>query len=99
MAQATLVPATGAFADFVTVLDDDKETNDVYLVGRNYLLERAEFRGLLDDIENPDGFLDASAMNPSNIKLWMGPRGTVTPLHYDRAVFCWARCEDANSLS
>lgn len=99
MAQATLVPTTGAFADFVTVLEDDKETNVVYLVGRNYLLERAEFRGLLDDIENPDGFLDASAMNPSNIKLWMGPRGTVTPLHHHRAVFCWARCEDANSLS
>lgn len=72
---------TVRFADFVTVLENDKETNDVYLVGRNHLLDRPEFRCLLDDIANPDGFLDASSMAP---RLWMGPRGTLTPLHYDR---------------
>jgi hypothetical protein len=74
---------TVRFADFVTVLEDEKETNDVYLVGRNRLLGRPEFRCLLDDVANPDGFLDATTKNPGNVSLWLGPRGTVTPLHHD----------------
>jgi len=73
-----------SFGDFIDLLGASGETNDFYLVGRNYLLERPEFRRMLGDIQNADGFLDPQAMSSQNVKLWIGPRGTVTPLHHDR---------------
>jgi Cupin-like domain len=75
---------TVRFADFMTMLEDDTATNDSYIVGRNHLLSRPEFRCLLDDIKSPAGFLDASEMKPRHLSIWIGPRGTVTPLHHDR---------------
>ena len=75
---------TMSFGDFIGFLECPGETNDIYLVGRNFLLERPEFRGMLEDIQCPDGFLDPQTMDYRNVKLWIGPRGTVTPLHHDR---------------
>jgi len=56
--------------------------NDRYLVAKNQLLQRPEFRRLLDDIRQPCGFLDPAALHES-AKLWFGPRGTLTPFHHD----------------
>ena len=39
------------FGDFVDILEGPRETNDIYLVGRNLLMERPEFRGMLEDIQ------------------------------------------------
>ncbi len=76
--------STMNFGAFLSILESPQETNDVYLVGRNVFLERPEFRRMLEDISNPNGFLDPETMNHPNVKLWIGPRGTVTPLHHDR---------------
>ena len=76
--------STIEFGNFIDLLLSSEETNDIYLVGRNLILERPEFCGLLNDIINPSGFLDPDALNHRNVKLWIGPRGTVTPLHHDR---------------
>jgi hypothetical protein len=72
------------FGDFMAMLEKVDATNDVYLVGRNVLLQRPEFNALLMDISSPAGFLDPQTGKPPNVKLWIGPRGTVTPLHHDR---------------
>lgn len=56
--------------------------NDRYLVAKNHVLQRSEFQRLFDDIRCPHGFLDAGTLNQS-AKLWLGPCGTLTPLHHD----------------
>ncbi|PWT88609.1 MAG: hypothetical protein C5B54_10350 [Acidobacteria bacterium] len=58
-------------------------TNDFYLVAKNGLMANEAFRGLLDDIRYPAGFLDPATANSRNMSLWFGPAGTVTPLHHD----------------
>lgn len=72
------------FGDFIAILETPGESNDFYVVGRNVFLERQEFSRMMEDISNPQGFLDAETMRPPHVKLWIGPRGTVTPLHHDR---------------
>jgi Cupin-like domain len=72
------------FADFLDTIASGGESNDLYLVGRNQLLARPEFRRLLDDVESPAGFLDPANMDSRHIKLWIGSGGTITPLHHDR---------------
>jgi hypothetical protein len=67
--------------DFVATVRDD-DTNDQYLVAKNALLGRAEFADLHDDLRCPEGFLDPATIR-QDVKLWLGPRGTVTPLHHD----------------
>ncbi|KPD15086.1 hypothetical protein ADM96_35310 [Burkholderia sp. ST111] len=72
------------FGDFINVIDRSGETNDMYIVGRNHLLKRGNFTDMLKDVGSPEGFLDPKTMNCSNVKMWIGPRGTVTPLHHDK---------------
>ncbi|WP_239014525.1 cupin-like domain-containing protein [Archangium violaceum] len=67
--------------DFIQMLGA-RVTNDYYLVGRNFALERPEFRGMLEELRFPEGYLDPVSP-PGAIKLWMGPAGTLTALHHD----------------
>jgi hypothetical protein len=60
---------TMRFGDFVALLEPDLESNDFYLVGRNYAFECDELRGLLDDLGTPEGFLDPAHKDPNNVKL------------------------------
>lgn len=68
-------------------------TNDYYLVATNRALERTELGALLDEIVVPP-WMDAASVRrreaPSGASLWMGPAGTVTPLHHDftNLLFC-----------
>jgi ribosomal protein L16 Arg81 hydroxylase len=71
-------------ADYVDMVTDGGSTNDYYMVANNHNLERNEMKSLLDQIELFPEYLD-----PSNTKgrmyFWLGPAGTVTPLHHDPA--------------
>ncbi len=67
--------------EFIDMLD--QETNDVYLVAKNNLLLRKPFAGLKNDFSFPQGFLNPNFRGTNYVKLWLGPKGTVTPLHHD----------------
>jgi Cupin-like domain len=70
--------------DYVRKLDECRRaTNDLYLVAKNNLLSKEPFHGLFADIRCPFGFLNETTLSSRNVKLWMGPAGTVTPLHHD----------------
>jgi hypothetical protein len=62
-------------------------TNDFYMVANNRVLDRTALCALLDDVDVPDELLDGKAEGTA---LWLGPAGTVTPLHHDTSniVFC-----------
>ncbi|HPH65510.1 MAG TPA: cupin-like domain-containing protein [Kofleriaceae bacterium] len=66
------------FCDMVATA---KHSNDLYMVANNHTMRRRAFAKLLDDVRIPDGIIDSTS--PGSTSLWLGPGGTVTPLHHD----------------
>jgi hypothetical protein len=69
----------GAFVDRVLAAG---ETNDFYMVANNRTMERSAFDGLLERIVIDPAWFDTERLE-GRTSLWLGPKGTVTPLHHD----------------
>ncbi|WP_437776869.1 cupin-like domain-containing protein [Sorangium sp. So ce1097] len=77
--------------DFVARIEAARtETNDFYMVANNRVLERTRLGALLNDVVLPDGYCAAERLLGSSA-LWLGPAGTVTPLHYDTSNILFAQ--------
>jgi Rps23 Pro-64 3,4-dihydroxylase Tpa1-like proline 4-hydroxylase len=74
---------TVTIADFVSRLSEQSETNDFYLVARNYFFENPGLAELRDDLVPPPEIINVADRGLGTAKLWFGPKGTVTPLHHD----------------
>lgn len=76
----------GAYVDRVLAAG---ETNDFYMVANNKNLARTALAALLDDVAFPDGLVVGERLKDASA-LWIGPAGTVTPLHHDTSniLFC-----------
>lgn len=59
------------------------ETNDFYLVANNKAMERRGMEKLLARIVVDDTWFDPARVRKGGASLWLGPKGTVTPLHHD----------------
>jgi ribosomal protein L16 Arg81 hydroxylase len=71
--------------DYLELIESNPESNDVYLVARNFLLANPAFAGLFEDFSPIDQVIDPNAHNDKGyVKMWIGPKGTITPLHHDR---------------
>ncbi|MEQ9323242.1 MAG: cupin-like domain-containing protein, partial [Polyangiaceae bacterium] len=74
---------------YLDLLEDRGESNDLYMIAHNRTMERPEMAVLFDDIR-----LDESIFDPEQLyqgcTLWLGPAGTLTPLHHDSTniLFC-----------
>lgn len=64
-------------------------TNDFYLVSNNFTMRRKELAPLLADVRPPPALFELP-LRPEATSLWIGPGGTVTPLHHDTTniLFC-----------
>lgn len=69
------------FAEFVDLVFSGGPSNDYYLVSRNRFFDSAQTRVLLDDVGQLP-FANTKADGDS-LRMWFGPSGTITPLHYD----------------
>lgn len=73
---------TGRLDAYLALLEAAGETNDLYFVANNHNLERPAFDALWDDLRYPEGILSPTRRQKT-ASLWIGPAGTVTPLHHD----------------
>lgn len=56
-------------------------SNDLYMVSNNHTMKRRAFAKLLDDVTPPAALFEPT--RGAATSLWIGPGGTVTPLHHD----------------
>ncbi|MCK6574178.1 cupin-like domain-containing protein [Myxococcota bacterium] len=68
--------------DYIAQVLEAGESNDLYFVANNHNLERPAFEPLWADLRYPAGILDPKRRQKT-ASLWIGPAGTVTPLHHD----------------
>jgi hypothetical protein len=63
-------------------------SGDPYMVSNNRTMRRKAFRPLLDEVRPPAELFQP--LRPGATSLWIGPAGTVTPLHHDTTniLFC-----------
>jgi len=63
-------------------------SNDLYMVSNNHTMKRPAFKKLLADVRPPPALFEP--VRPSATSLWIGPAGTITPLHHDTTniLFC-----------
>ncbi|MBX2798185.1 MAG: cupin-like domain-containing protein [Myxococcales bacterium] len=59
-----------------------RDSNDLYVVSRCGLLGQPGLEALWDDLAPLPEFLVPSP-RPTGVSLWLGPKGTVTPPHFD----------------
>lgn len=82
---------TLSLADYIDRMDGlgQERSNDLYLIANNRNTARPELRPLWDDVVLPAGWFDTSRL-PFGSALWLGPAGTLTPLHHDTStiLFC-----------
>ena len=74
------VHRTMTFGEFLRGLGE--HTNDRYIVSRNGLFSRPELRELWADLDPLPPFLERPEP-PRGASLWVGPGGTMSPLHFD----------------
>jgi ribosomal protein L16 Arg81 hydroxylase len=72
-----------AFGDFIRLLDSQEgASNNFYMTANNNALDTPAFAELKKDIGNiADGYLRPAQRGET--LLWIGPKGTITPLHHD----------------
>jgi hypothetical protein len=68
--------------EFVRMVKQGGKTNDYYLSARNFLFRRRKFAPMLRHMRCPAGFLKPASFRRS-ANLFFGPKGTITPLHFD----------------
>jgi hypothetical protein len=73
---------------FIDQVTSAGTTNDIYMVSNNHTMKRPRFARLLDDVRPPKALFAPLRANATS--LWIGPAGTVTPLHHDTTniLFC-----------
>lgn len=68
--------------EFIASVLASGPSNDMYMTANDEVLRRPEFAPLLNDIGNLPPWCSRAAL-PGACSLWLGPAGTVTPLHHD----------------
>ncbi|WP_394689940.1 cupin-like domain-containing protein [Hoeflea sp.] len=75
--------------EYIDLIRGGGETNDYYLIAHDKLLDRPEFKPLLEDIVFDPRYLNG-VDQPGRVFFWLGPKGAVTPMHRDlgNVFFC-----------
>jgi len=69
--------------ELVDRLRREPESNDYYLVARNMFFDQPALGDLRRALQPPPEIINRDDYGPATMKLWLGPKGTLTPLHHD----------------
>ncbi len=69
-------------AQYLDLLNQNATNADYYLIAHDHLLERTPFKKLLGDIEFDSRYFDANSTD-GRVFFWLGPPGSMTPMHRD----------------
>ncbi len=69
------------FGEYVDMVFNGGETNDFYMTAYNSTQNSQSLKKLWDDIDGLPEYLHNDGSNQGF--LWLGPKGTITPLHHD----------------
>lgn len=85
--EADKLSSTTTLRAYVQRIRERPESNDLYMIARNKNVARG-LAGVLDDLVLPEGLFRRDLTGGS--AFWLGPAGTVTPLHHDTSniLFC-----------
>jgi len=72
--------------------------NDLYMIARNENLRRPAFAPLLSEIIVDDALFDRARLVGGS-SLWVGPAGTLTPLHFDTTNILFVQVRGAKRFS
>ena len=72
---------TMRFDEYVDLVYATEHSNDFYIVSRNRFFDNPSTKVLLGDIEALP-FINKD-LSDGDVRMWFGPRGTVTKLHHD----------------
>lgn len=75
--------STMSLADYVDLVLSSGETNEFYLTANENFLAHDRDRLILADVAFADALLDTERRYQGT-NLWLGPAGTISPLHRDR---------------
>jgi hypothetical protein len=70
-------------ARFVDDVVRAKKPADLYLVANSFAMDEPGMEPLLRRIRIDPTYFDLKATAKNQVALWLGPKGTVTPLHHD----------------
>lgn len=70
-----------SFGEYLSLVHSGQVTNDYYMVSRNRFFANPRTHPLLQDLQLPD-FVQIDDPG-EDVRMWLGPAGTVTPLHFD----------------
>lgn len=82
---------TVTIKEFCERLAAHGKSNDFYLVARNNFFDNPQLSPLRDALEPPVSIINDADRRPGSSKVWMGPAGTVTPLHFDEHSILFAQ--------
>ncbi|MCG8599077.1 MAG: cupin-like domain-containing protein [Verrucomicrobiales bacterium] len=74
--------STIQFGEFLDAVLNDTESNDIYLTANNGERNRELFSEITDSSDWMPAFMDKQNVERKAF-LWIGPKGTTTPLHHD----------------
>lgn len=72
----------GTMDGFIRLIQEAQNAHHYYSVARNFVLREEPFAELYDDFVLPEGFV-SEAHHRRASQMWLGPAGTLTPLHFD----------------
>lgn len=77
-------------AEVVRRMEAEPYSNDYYVVARSYFFDDPGLRSRIEELAPPP-IVDPFAKARGSVKMWLGPAGTVTPLHYDEHSILFAQ--------
>ena len=68
--------------EFISKIKASETSNDVYMTANNNTLKETRLKEVLEDLGKFPEYLTKPKAD-GNTHLWIGPKGTITPLHHD----------------